>query len=180
MQEFSENGLDYLGCYVENVADFGYYIADVDQNGTEELLLGVLAEVTPGYTGMFYDLYTMEDGNLVQIITSGERDRYYLCEDNTIANEGSGSAWTSSYAYYDLVGNQLYIKELVRFDAYYDENNPWFYSAAVRPRSDLLPQWRPARSSFCAAAAAMQSYSLLPFRLQFLQPLFYCTFCFCS
>ena len=129
MQEFSENGLDYLGCYVENVADFGYYIADVDQNGTEELLLGVLAEVTPGYTGMFYDLYTMEDGNLVQIITSGERDRDSLCEDNTIANEGSGSAWTSSYAYYDLVGNQLYIKELVRFDAYYDENNPWFYSA---------------------------------------------------
>ena len=129
MQEFSEKGLDYLACYVENVADFGYYLADVDQNGTEELLLGVLAEVTPGYTGMFYDLYTMEDGKLAQIITSGERDRYYLCEDNTIANEGSGSAWTSSHAYYDLVGSQLYIKELVRFDAYYDENNPWFYSA---------------------------------------------------
>lgn len=129
MQEYSENGLDYLACYVENVADFGYYLADVDQNGTEELLLGVLTDVMPGYTGMFFDLYTMEDGNLVQIITSGERDRYYLCEDNTIANEGSGSAWTSSHSYYDLVGSQLYIKELVRFDAYYDENNPWFYSA---------------------------------------------------
>ena len=128
MQEYNENGLAYITYTIENLDDFGYYIVDVDEDGTEELFLGPVNK--NGYIGMFYDLYTMKDGKLVQIMTSGERDRYYLCEDNEIANEGSGSAMTSSWAYYNLVSGELVMKEHILYDAYYDEENPWFYSTS--------------------------------------------------
>lgn len=127
MSDYAESGLDYLAYSVEDTSGIGYYISDLDQNGTEELLIGPIG-IGGNYTGMFFDLYTLKDGNLVQIITSGERDRYYLCVDNTIANEGAGSAWISGWTYYDLVDGELVMREHVLADGAYDSENPWFYS----------------------------------------------------
>ncbi len=127
MSDYAESGLDYLASSVEDTSGIGYYISDLDQNGTEELLIGPIG-IGGNYTGIFFDLYTLKDGNLVQIITSGERDRYYLCVDNTIANEGAGSAWISGWTYYDLVDGELVMREHVLADGAYDSENPWFYS----------------------------------------------------
>lgn len=127
MSDYAGSGLDYLASSVEDTSGIGYYISDLDQNGTEELLIGPIG-IGGNYTGMFFDLYTLKDGNLVQIITSGERDRYYLCVDNTIANEGAGSAWISGWTYYDLVDGELVMREHVLADGAYDSENPWFYS----------------------------------------------------
>ena len=127
MGDYAGSGLDYLASSVEDTSGIGYYISDLDQNGTEELLIGPIG-IGGNYTGMFFDLYTLKDGNLVQVITSGERDRYYLCVDNTIANEGAGSAWISGWTYYDLVDGELVMREHVLADGAYDSENPWFYS----------------------------------------------------
>lgn len=127
MSDYSDNGLDYLAYSIENTDDIGYYLYDADQDGTDELFIGP-RNIDGIYTGMFFDLYTMSDGNLSQIVMSGERDRYYLCADNTIANEGSSSAMVSRRSFYDLMDSQLVLKEMVLEDGYYDEANPWFYS----------------------------------------------------
>ena len=119
---FSENGLCYLAGW-EAPSDVGYYLIDLDQNGMEELLIGIIGE-----KGFFYDLYTIQDNQSVLIARSGERDRYYLCMDNIIANEGSGSAFTSGWVYYYLEGSHLQMKESVVYDGYYSEAEPWYYS----------------------------------------------------
>ncbi len=122
--DFSENGLCYLAAH-QDLSTAGYYLKDIDGNGVDELFI---SGNTVGYTGMFWDLYTLSGDNAVLVTTSGERDRYYLCVDNTIANENSGSAFLSGWVYYDLIGSQLSIKESVNYDGFYNESAPWFYS----------------------------------------------------
>lgn len=121
IQDFREANLCYLAGY-EN--ELGYCLMDINEDGTDELLIGS----ADTYVGMFFDLYTMVDGQRLLVASSGERDRYYVCQDRTIANEGSSSAWNSNYDYYDFVSGQLEFKEGVFFDGYKDSENPWFYN----------------------------------------------------
>ena len=127
MGMFQDNGLCYLAGYETDMDKLGYFVSDINGDGVEDLLVGSLNN-EGNYLGMFYDLYTMVDGKRVQVITSGERDRYYLCEDQTIANEGSGSAWNSIWRYMDFTSGQLVLKESVFTDGYYHPENPWFYT----------------------------------------------------
>lgn len=127
---FSENNLCYLAGYNTDLSQIGYYLSDLDGNGTAELLIGEVSN--SDYAGMFYDLYTMASGEPALIIRSAERDRYYLCSDLSVANEGSSSAFESFWAYYNVNGSQLQLKEVVNLDSYYDQNSPWFYSTAER------------------------------------------------
>ena len=107
-------------------SDLGYCTMDIDGDGIEELMIGsVNADAD---TSMFFDLYTMVNGQRSLVISSGERDRYYLCEDHTIANEASGGAMSSSFKYYDFVSGQLQIKENVFLDGFDHPENPWFYT----------------------------------------------------
>lgn len=121
IQDFGEANLCYLAGY-EN--ELGYCLLDIDEDGTDELMIGPVDM----YMGMFFDLYTMVDGQRVLVVSSGERDRYYVCQDRTIANEGSSSAWNSNFDYYDFVSGQLEFKEGVFCDGYKDSDNPWFYN----------------------------------------------------
>ena len=83
---------------------------------------------------MFYDLYTMVDNEPVLVVQSGERNRFYLCADGHIANEASGGAASSIFAYSILEneGTTLTLTESVIYDGNYDEQNPWFYSVTSR------------------------------------------------
>ena len=125
IQEFNENGLCYLAGYNLDLDQTGYCLLDVDQNGIEELIVGMNIE---SYNGIVYEIYTVLDGELECILSSGERDRYYLCEDNVIANEGSSSASRSSWSYYNMEEGQLQLRESIFTDGDYDWNNPWFYT----------------------------------------------------
>ena len=90
-EELSSGGLNPFMAYSygENGQEhIGYLLRDIDQDGTEELLIGFL-------TGDMYtdqivlELYALENGNVTKVFSSGERDRYYLCSDSMIANEAS-------------------------------------------------------------------------------------------
>ncbi len=80
--------LCYLAGYEINVEQkqTGYYVTDIDGDGVDELMVGVPFEEGI-YDGTFYGLYTMINDQRVLVATSGERDRYYLCQDHTIRNE---------------------------------------------------------------------------------------------
>ena len=147
IDKMEEKGVCYMCCWRENVSEMGYTCIDVDGNGVSELLIGEV-ESEGASVGMFYDMYTIVDNKAVQIVSSGERDRYYLCKDYQIANEGSSSAAESSNSYYFLKdGKTLELKEAVIYDGYYagayddidNEVNPWFYSTTGFEESDYNP-----------------------------------------
>ncbi|MCC8101833.1 MAG: DUF1311 domain-containing protein [Clostridiales bacterium] len=126
--EFDENGLCYLAGYLSSADELGYFLTDVDGDGTEELLVGQVSEEEYAYQGMFYDFYTIKEDGLVQAAVSAERGRYYLCTDGVVAYEGSSSAFCSANAFYTFTRAELELTESVLYDAWEDEENPYFYS----------------------------------------------------
>lgn len=129
MQQLQENNLNYLFSYEPDINTLGYCLRDIDNDGTEELFIGKTND-QDYYEGMVYDMYTMLDGKAVQVLTSGERDRYFLCKDNTVAEEGSGSAWYSLWSYYNYKDGKLEKIETVFTDGQHDPQNPWFYTTS--------------------------------------------------
>lgn len=127
--DFDENGLCYLAAYLSGADEMGYYLTDLDGDGTEELLVGEKAAENP-YAGMFYELYTLDADTEepVRIAVSGERSRYYLCTDGTIGYEGSGGASFSGMGHYRFTGTDLEVLSFVLYDGDYDSENPYFYS----------------------------------------------------
>ena len=128
-EDFREHNLCYLAGYETGVDQIGYCVRDINGDGVVELMIGGIGEYSD--PGMFYDLYTMIDGQRVLVKSSGERDRYYLCQDQTIANEGSGGAVLSVWGYYDFVSGQLQLKESVFMDGNTHPENPWFYTTTA-------------------------------------------------
>lgn len=128
-EDFREHNLCYLAGYETGVDRIGYCVRDINGDGVEELMIGRIDEYSD--PGMFYDLYTMIDGQRVLVKSSGERDRYYLCQDQTIANEGSGGAVLSVWGYYNFVSGQLQLKESVFMDGNTHPENPWFYTTTA-------------------------------------------------
>lgn len=108
----------------------GYLIEDIDGDGTAELLIGEnAAKPDDIWDGIIYDLYTISDGELVHVFDGWERNRYYLCENGMIANEGSNGAADSVNVYYTFDGAKISLVEAVIYAGYIDADNPWFYSA---------------------------------------------------
>lgn len=77
-----------------SLSNAGYAFIDIDDDGISELLISMISDGGWGAgDGMIYDLCTIQGGKVVHLVSSGERNRYYLCRNNIIANEGSESAW---------------------------------------------------------------------------------------
>lgn len=128
--QFQEQNLCYLAGYYADINKLGYFLQDIDNNGTAEFFIGALDDGSDTYEEMFFDMYTLINGRLSLVTTSGERDRYYLCTDNTIANEGSGSAFNSVRQYYVYTDGQLNLKESVVYDSEKNPQNPWSFNTA--------------------------------------------------
>ena len=137
ISQFQENNLCYLAGYYSDINKLGYCLLDVDSDGTDELFIGTTED--EGYEGMFFDMYTLTDGKAELVTTSGERDRYYLCEDNTIANEGSSSAFLSVNYYYDYKSGKLNLQDGIVNDGELDPQNPWFYGTLDNGEDSLEP-----------------------------------------
>lgn len=137
ISQFQENNLCYLAGYYSDTNKLGYCLLDVDSDGTDELFIGTTED--EGYEGMFFDMYTLTDGKAELVTTSGERDRYYLCEDNTIANEGSSSAFLSVNYYYDYKSGKLNLQDGIVNDGELDPQNPWFYGTLDNGEDSLEP-----------------------------------------
>ena len=120
---------DWVYSDVESLSDAGYTLIDLDENGIPEL---VVTSMSAAENGMIYDLYTYSNEKIIHLATSGERSRYYLCDDNTICYEGSGGALLSSHKKYIVDTNKesLILSEMVVYDGYANEENPWYYGNA--------------------------------------------------
>ena len=114
--------------------EVGYCLLDVNNDGTDELLVGACTGAA--YPDrMVFDLYTLQDGAPVHVFSGEERDRYYLYQDEAAPdvyffyNENSSSAFESGYRSLQLNGQSLTVDQAVRYDAEADSQNPWFSGA---------------------------------------------------
>jgi hypothetical protein len=82
--------------------NIGYTLLDLDNDGVQELLIGE-ASADPFYDCILLQMYTLEDGKVVKVLSSEESAFYQLCEDSTIALNG-GSA---HYAYSNGALNEV-------------------------------------------------------------------------
>lgn len=107
-----ENDLNYMmsDCYGDApFKNIGYAIADIDNNGTMELIVGTTASVKDEFfEKMIFDLYTVDsNGSCIKVFSSGERNRYYYAGGNRFANIGSSGADSSFETTVKLEGDEM-------------------------------------------------------------------------
>ena len=125
-----EHGLSEVVRYSDSV---GYALKDLDKNGIPELIIEGIG--TDDFSGdIAYGIYTLSDGNPVELATSWARNRYYILTDNTILNEGSSGAGFSNYSTFRLDGQMLVpVKSVMTYfpgndaDGYYQQNGTFSY-----------------------------------------------------
>lgn len=128
----------WYGAYYGASMGLGYLIEDIDGNGTDELIFGENDDdPDSAWDGVFYDLYTISDGELVHVLSGGERSTYRFCENGMIVNEGADGAAMSVYAYYSFEGTELHLVEAVIYNGWEDADNPWFYSTQTDSYYDM-------------------------------------------
>ena len=130
---------EYIGdpdnaCYMfkhyepnRKLEEIGFALLDINNDGQDELFISLLDMAV---SGSFYDMYTICNGEIVHVVSAGERDQYNLAENSSINNSGSGSALLSSEVNYRLDGTDgtLKINQAVVYDGWRDSENPWFYA----------------------------------------------------
>ena len=82
----------------------GWLLRDLDGDGIPELLLG--ANWDEGHAAIF-NIYRYGGTRAVRVVNGWNRNRWYLCTDGSLANEGSSSAFESSYSYYRYTSGEL-------------------------------------------------------------------------
>lgn len=108
--------------------DVGYYFCDLNSDGTPELIMGTTRPAYEEWPDIAYDVYASVNGEIIHLATSWERNRYYLCPDNSLLLTGSGGAGLTSWEKQVWNGGESLetFKELVYdHDDYPD--SPWLY-----------------------------------------------------
>lgn len=119
--QYNEKGLNYLVGTLGDVTQVGYCLEDLDGDGSTELLIGAVGEP------YIYAMYTVKNGEEVQVIDAGERNTYRLGSDNSFINQGSNSAAQSGTFLMTLENGELKLQDGIVYDASVDEKNPYFY-----------------------------------------------------
>lgn len=127
----SNADISILVSYATSPSELGYALLDLDNDGTDELIIANDAE-----RQVIYDLYSLVDGKLVHVFTGWDRNSYELREGFRILNIGSNGAASTDYVYCHLSRGQLVTDSLIRFDAATDPDHPWFRGTS---ENDLAP-----------------------------------------
>lgn len=120
----------------EALSAIGYTLYDVDGNGIEELIIADTGEGV--WDNRIMLMYTLHDGKPVLLIDGWARNSYYLLNDNTIFNEGSGGAAYTVFATYRMAEDGI---DLDLIDYYYsgyygDSEWGWFHNTTGEMTED--------------------------------------------
>ena len=113
--------------YMYNLTDkIGYIYYDVNADGIDELLIGEIAN--SAWKGVVYDIYTMVGRKPQHVVSGGNRNRYFVCDESFICNEYSSGALESGIRVYNLVENsvELFPQVSFKYDGYTNPQKPWF------------------------------------------------------
>ena len=106
----------------------GWLLRDLDGDGIPELLLG--ADWGDGHSVIF-NIYCLDGAKAVRVVDGWNRSRWYLCTDGSLANEGSSSAFESSYSYYRYTSGELQHLETLLYLDDGSGGSPWRYSVTT-------------------------------------------------
>ena len=106
----------------------GWLLRDLDGDEIPELLLG--ADWGDGHSVIF-NIYRLDGAKAVRVVDGWNRNRWYLCTDGSLANEGSSSAFESSYSYYRYTSGELQHLETLLYLDDGSGSSPWRYSVTA-------------------------------------------------
>ena len=106
----------------------GWLLRDLDGDEIPELLLG--ADWGDGHSVIF-NIYRLDGAKAVRVVDGWNRNRWYLCTDGSLANEGSSSAFESSYSYYRYTSGELQHLETLLYLDGGSGGSPWRYSVTT-------------------------------------------------
>ena len=106
----------------------GWLLRDLDGDGIPELLLG--ANWDEGHAVIF-NIYRYGGTRAVCVVNGWNRNRWYLCTDGSLANEGSSSAFESSFSYYSYTSGELQHLETLLYLDDGSGGSPWRYSVTT-------------------------------------------------
>ncbi len=106
----------------------GWLLRDLDGDGIPELLLG--ANWDEGHAVIF-NIYRSGGTRAVRVVNGWNRNRWYLCTDGSLANEGSSSAFESSFSYYSYTSGELQHLETLLYLDDGSGGSPWRYSVTT-------------------------------------------------
>ncbi|MCD7808039.1 MAG: hypothetical protein LUH02_01750 [Erysipelotrichaceae bacterium] len=113
----------------DSTYNLGYLLKDIDNNGIDELILGEYpSDDDSSWNEVIYDIYTIDNNEIIHVAEGGERNRYYLCDNGLIANECADSASYSTNAYYIYSDNSLTLSEAIIYNSEASIESPWFYT----------------------------------------------------
>ena len=106
----------------------GYTYYDINADGIDELVIGEIAE--GNWKGVIYDIYTMVNRKPRHVVSGGDRNRYYVCNNSFVCREYSSGALESGVDVYNLVENstELFPQLSFKYDEYENPKNPYFIS----------------------------------------------------
>ena len=100
------NGLSEM---IADSSKAGYCLKDLDKDGVPELIIAGIDD--PYYRNILYAVYTLDNGNPVELLVSRARSRWYLLSDNRLFNEGSSGAAYSSFELFSKSGSSLVLSQ---------------------------------------------------------------------
>lgn len=107
-EELIKNNINYMIDDINNpLINIGYTIIDLDEDGTNELVIGIKNLSDDFYNSLIFDLYTLKDNQSVNIFNSSERNRYYYIGTNKFINHASSSATETSNTLYEYKNGEL-------------------------------------------------------------------------
>lgn len=97
----------------------GYALIDINCDNTKELVItGIHENAKPN---CIYDMYTLLDGEVIHVFSSGDRSPYYLYNNGYIENSWANNTGESGHDFFKLENGKLKLIERVTYDAWYAE-----------------------------------------------------------
>lgn len=119
-EQYESAGISYTAYYLTDVSAVGYALFDLDSNGTDELIVNVGGDWA-------MNVFTISDGELVSLLSGGERNYFYLFEEGFIMSEGSYSASAGEYVIYQLKEDKIVPLQYFVYEFEGEEEEPQFY-----------------------------------------------------
>lgn len=141
-----ENRICYMIMFQEDLSKLGYYLIDLNKDGQRELIISD-GEV-------IYDLYASVHGDVLWVLSGGERNSYRLTADNKILNRGSNCAASFVYNLHSWDGTKAVNECSIFFDATQEE--PWVITR--NEQQDVVTE--------SEAMALIESYQVIPIPLE--------------
>lgn len=130
--KYFENGLCFIPSYYytgNSLENVGFGLVDLDNDGYLELVIGAILDADSNPS--IFEIWTLVNGEPVMLAQGGSENRYLLQhveEEQTwyVVNEISVSIASYATYYMKLEEGEFQIVQGILFDAFADEENPWF------------------------------------------------------